>query len=239
MGVVTHHREFLAKSREQRSQEKLFEEYYNEFFNLLEQYVDTVVQYGDVPTVHNNILDYLSQLYLEAYVESLLTVLEELEVELSEQELAELKQSVQGNEFYLDHKKRMDKILIAKEEYIHSVVREKGAGKSLEELRLLFLPDLTRLATSEVHMDIEWATQNSVVFLQGVLNVELLKTWNTRGDARVCPICKQLEGLTVPVTESFVQYDSSAVVKDSLDYTGGEITYAHPRCRCYVTYSKA
>ena len=88
-------------------------------------------------------------------------------------------------------------------------------------------------------MLIEKASVESAKLFELVTDTKIEKTWNCVGDSRTCPICLAMNGLTIPVTESFSSVAPSVDIQEDLSYTGGDIVYAHPRCRCWVTYSKA
>ena len=102
-----------------------------------------------------------------------------------------------------------------------------------------FSSNLERLALSEVQMGIEKASVESAKLFELVTEHSILKTWNCIGDSNTCPTCLAMNGLTIPVTESFSAVAPSVGIVEQLSYTGGDIVYAHPRCRCWVTYSKA
>ncbi len=110
---------------------------------------------------------------------------------------------------------------------------------SKEDILNTYWSNIDRLAISEVQMGIEKASVQSSKLFEDVTGVKLLKTWNAIGDDKTCPICRAMDGLTIPVTESFQAVAPSASISEELSYTGGDIVYAHPRCRCWVTYSEA
>ena len=88
-------------------------------------------------------------------------------------------------------------------------------------------------------MGIEKASVESAKLFEIITENSILKTWNCVGDSHTCPICLAMNGTTIPVTESFANVAPSVGIEEDFSYTGGDIVYAHPRCRCWVTYSKA
>lgn len=61
-----------------------------------------------------------------------------------------------------------------------------------------------------------------------VFEGEIVKTWRTQADERVCPICGPLDQTSVGVGDDF----------QSLGFTGA-IPPAHPQCRCVVLYEES
>lgn len=59
-----------------------------------------------------------------------------------------------------------------------------------------------------------------------VLETELIKTWATAKDERVCPVCGPMDGESIGRNETFVLPDATEI----------EQPPAHPNCRCVVTY---
>lgn len=72
-------------------------------------------------------------------------------------------------------------------------------------------------------------------------NLKIKKTWRCHEDSRTCEICRSMDGQTVELESAFTD---SVEGKDGVTYAwehtkwndGGEITCAHPRCRCYMEY---
>ena len=100
------------------------------------------------------------------------------------------------------------------------------------------LPDMVTLAISEVQIAIERASVYAGKILQKATGIKIYKVWHSVNDELTCDTCKALDGTVVGVDEAFVKGDIDEDVDLSgLDYTGGDIAYAHPRCRCWVTYT--
>lgn len=72
-------------------------------------------------------------------------------------------------------------------------------------------------------------------------NLKIKKTWRCHEDDRTCEICRSMDGQTVGLDSAFAD---SVEGKDGIMYAwehtkwndNGEITCAHPRCRCYMEY---
>lgn len=72
-------------------------------------------------------------------------------------------------------------------------------------------------------------------------NLEIRKTWRCHEDDRTCEICRSMNGQTVGLDSAFTD---SVEGKDGVTYAwehtkwndNGEVTCAHPRCRCYMEY---
>lgn len=71
--------------------------------------------------------------------------------------------------------------------------------------------------------------------------LKMRKTWRAHMDDRTCPICRAMDGQTVAIAEAFpdsVEGEDEEGNKVTYGYKQndwnehGEITSAHPRCRC-------
>lgn len=72
-------------------------------------------------------------------------------------------------------------------------------------------------------------------------NLKMEKIWHCHRDDRACPICLAMDGETVGLDESFPNEIDGADgeqygwTKDKWN-DDGEVSSAHPRCRCYIQY---
>lgn len=109
------------------------------------------------------------------------------------------------------------------------------------------MASLIRLANSEIHMAQEKASVDAGNSVQEIASSELkemtenptakvviYKTWNATMDDRTCETCSAMNGTRVRVDDIFI--DKTTGEYSGLGYTGGKVTYAHPNCRCWVTY---
>lgn len=89
-----------------------------------------------------------------------------------------------------------------------------------------------RIIDAEDHI-IEEKTERDVMSeLATMMNVTITKTWVAVIDAKTCPVCRAMDGTTIPFSEDFVYNDSSITI----DSHYSEIAHAHPHCRCKVVY---
>lgn len=219
------------------TQEELFEENYGSFYTLLVEFITTVYEKGlgteDIEFVINQIIDELSYIYSKSVQSEFDNIIDELDVENDtvKRSTAQGLYEVYGKE----NKDRLVNILKTHAENISSSVKE---GLSLSDTILYFLPDMVTLAMSEVQIAIERASVYAGKTLQRLTGIKIYKVWHSVNDELTCDTCKALDGTVVGVDEAFVKGDIDEDVDLSgLDYTGGDITYAHPRCRCWVTYT--
>lgn len=90
-----------------------------------------------------------------------------------------------------------------------------------------------RLADSEQHRSTEIAQEDAYTQAQAELKAEGLgaahyfKTWNCLPGA--CTVCAALNGMRIPLEDSF----------PDIDDWGEDIAYAHPHCRCFLTFDLA
>ena len=219
------------------TQEELFEEHYESFYTLLIEFITTVYEQGlgteDTEYVIDRIISELSYIYSQSVQSEFDKIIDELDVENDTVKRASARglYEVYGKE----NKDRLVNILKTHAENISSSVKE---GLSLSDTILYFLPDMVTLAMSEVQIAVERASVYAGKTLQRLTGIKIYKVWHSVNDELTCDTCKALDGTVVGVDEAFVKGDIDEDVDLSgLDYTGGDIAYAHPRCRCWVTYT--
>lgn len=88
-----------------------------------------------------------------------------------------------------------------------------------------------RAANSEEHRAFETAqidafetAQEQIQQIEGLGAAQYYKTWNCMAGA--CSVCAGLDGMRIPLEDSFPDVDD----------WGEDIAYAHPNCRCYLTF---
>ena len=219
-----------------QSQKELFEKYYEEFFSLLENYVLVVLDSGDIYSARAKVIEFLIDMYSVSFLEEVAFILDELGVPVTNQDIINIQNSVATSSSLLSNRERISSILVTHEQNIQELLTQ---GLTREEVIERYHSELTRLASSELHMGVEKASVQGAKLLEAITGTRLYKTWNCVGDSKTCPTCLAMNGVTVPVTHSFLGEDVEESIASQLSYVGGEITYAHPRCRCWVTYSTA
>lgn len=219
-----------------QSQKELFEKYYEEFFSLLENYVLVVLDSGDIYSARAKVIEFLIDMYSVSFLEEVAFILDELGVHVTNQDIINIQNSVDTSSFLLSNRERISSILVTHEQNIQELLTQ---GLTREEVIERYHSELTRLASSELQMGVEKASVQGAKLLEAITGTRLYKTWNCVGDSKTCPTCLAMNGVTVPVTHSFLGEDVEESIASQLSYVGGEITYAHPRCRCWVTYSTA
>lgn len=219
-----------------QSQKELFEKYYEEFFSLLENYVLVVLDSGDIYSARAKVIEFLIDMYYVSFLEEVAFILDELGVPVTNQDIINIQNSVDTSSFLLSNRERISSILVTHEQNIQELLTQ---GLTREEVIERYHSELTRLASSELHMGVEKASVQGAKLLEAITGTRLYKTWNCVGDSKTCPTCLAMNGVTVPVTHSFLGEGVEESIASQLSYVGGEITYAHPRCRCWVTYSTA
>lgn len=230
------------------SQDKIFVASYDDFLTLLDEFVTRVLHELPVERLIDGLVGYLVDLYAQSFEDEAETILEALEENLTEVERRNLNNSVSTSAFARSIHNRVSEILRNRASWVieqrDEYVKEHGV-LNMEDIHDKVFYALVMLATSEVHMTIERASVEVAKVLQSLLGGVLYKVWHSQQDDRVCRVCRALDGTRVPVSIPFLKglnpddetdYDE---IVDYLNYTGGEITYAHPRCRCWVTYEKA
>ena len=71
------------------------------------------------------------------------------------------------------------------------------------------------------------------------LGVRLQKVWHTSGDATTCDFCKHMEGVTISLDGSYLDYGASVETGDRTYVNSFEnmvTPNGHPNCRCYEDY---
>lgn len=71
------------------------------------------------------------------------------------------------------------------------------------------------------------------------LGVRLKKVWRSSGDATTCDFCKHMDGATVGLDSSYLDYGASVEVGDHLyvnNFENMTTPNAHPNCRCAEDY---
>lgn len=218
------------------SQETVFEKNYPDVLDALEEFFRLILSGENTLKAKERVINSLVDVYTLSFYSEVSYILDLLSIDANQQEINNIQNSVDSSTFKRSNYSRIMTILTTNEEK----VREEKAKGELSDTALkdLFFQDLVRIAISETHMSVEKASVNSSKLAQDVFDIKLTKTWNCVGDGRSCDTCLAMNGLTVPVDESFAKYAPSGIASE-LSYTGGDFSYAHPRCRCWLTYSKA
>ena len=219
--------------------EDLFQKHYDEIIALLDAFVNSVVVSGDYISAENALIGYLIDMYSSVFLEEIDYILEALGVDLAPEEVIEIRNGVNTSAFARSNRGRLKEILDAHVNDLRSKVIDTTDTVDFDEIIKDFSSNLERLATSEVQMGIEKASVESAKLFELVTEHSIFKTWNCIGDSSSCKTCLAMDGVTIGVTESFSSVAPFASIVEQLSYTGGDIVYAHPRCRCWVTYSKA
>lgn len=220
-------------------QEHLFNKHITSVTDLIKDYVSSVVYGGDYITAETEIINYLTDMYSESFLGEIDYILDVLGYNVTPQDLIEVRNKVDTTAFVRSNRHRLKDIFREHTKKIQKLVEDNKDTMSKEAILETYWSNIDRLAISEVQMGIEKASVQGSKLFEEVTGVKLLKTWNSVGDEKTCPICRAMEGLTIPVTDSFQAVAPSAYISEELSYTGGDIVYAHPRCRCWVTYSEA
>lgn len=220
-------------------QEHLFDKHIQSVKELIEKFVTSVVYGGDYITAETEIINYLTDMYSESFLGEVDYILDVLGYNVTPQNLIEVRNKVDTTAFVRSNRHRLKDIFRDHRKSIQKLVEDNRDTMSKGDILNTYWSNIDRLAISEVQMGIEKASVQSSKLFEDVTGVKLLKTWNSIGDDKTCPICRAMDGLTIPVTESFQAVAPSASISEELSYTGGDIVYAHPRCRCWVTYSEA
>lgn len=220
------------------SQEELYDENYEELLALLNNLMHSAIRGTTSVKDLTSISSYLVDVYTSSFLSEAETIVDELGVELNEIEWRNLQNGVDTSEFARANKKRIEELLANRVEQINELRNNQAdSGITDEELERRALNIVLLLATSELHMAVEKASVVSGKLIQEITNTSIKKRWNSVLDERTCATCKALHGLEIPIEASFQQYVNNVEIEEELDYTGGDIPYAHPRCRCWLTYS--
>lgn len=217
----------------------LFKKHYDEIYGLLEEYISSVVNMGDYVSVEELLIGYLIDTYSQVFVGEIDYILDSLGIDMTPQETIEVRNGVNTTDYARSNYRRLKEIFNAHAIDLRSKVLDSVETVNVQSLLDEFKHKIDRIAMSEIQMLIEKASVESAKLFELVTDTKIEKTWNCVGDSRTCPICLAMNGLTIPVTESFSSVAPSVDIQEDLSYTGGDIVYAHPRCRCWVTYSKA
>ena len=187
-----------------QSQKELFEKYYEEFFSLLENYVLVVLDSGDIYSARAKVIEFLIDMYSVSFLEEVAFILDELGVPVTNQDIINIQNSVDTSSFLLSNRERISSILVTHEQNIQELLTQ---GLTREEVIERYHSELTRLASSELHMGVEKASVQGAKLLEAITGTRLYKTWNCVGDSKTCPTCLAMNGVTVPVTHSFLGED--------------------------------
>ena len=71
------------------------------------------------------------------------------------------------------------------------------------------------------------------------LGVQLKKVWRSSGDATTCDFCKHMDGTTIGLDSSYLDYGASIEVGDHTyvnSFENMNTPNGHPNCRCYEDY---
>ena len=217
----------------------LFKKHYDEIYGLLEEYISSVVNMGDYVSVEELLIGYLIDTYSQVFVGEIDYILDSLGIDMTPQETIEVRNGVNTTDYARSNYRRLKEIFNAHAIDLRSKVLDSDETVNVQSLLDEFKHKIDRIAMSEIQMLIEKASVESAKLFELVTETKIEKTWNCVGDSKTCPICLAMNGLTIPVTESFSSVAPSVDIQEDLSYTGGDIVYAHPRCRCWVTYSEA
>lgn len=221
-------------SMDANSQEILFDEKYPELYDLLVDLAGLWYDQKSSRDTEEQIIAYLDSVYDEAVLSEAYYIIDTFGGELTSDDVATVEQNLGNGSYSRRHGSRLRSIFRGHVDKVAKYL-EDNQGVSRKDFIDYYTKELVRLAVSETHIAVESASVFGGRLVQAVTGERILKTWNSLMDEHTCPICASLNGTTVGVEEAF----SSDEFSDSLDYVGGDITYAHPRCRCWVTYSKA
>lgn len=219
--------------------EDLFQKHYAEISALLEQFLSSVVNNGNYIDAETALIGYIVDMYSEVFLGEVDYILEVMGFNTTPADIIEIRNGVDTSAFMRSNRGRLREILDAHVWEIQSLLEQQKDLLAKEEIIELYKNKMERLALSETQMGIEKASVQSAKLFEEVTGDLINKTWNCVGDSRTCPTCLAMNGVTIPVTESFSAVAPSVDIVEQLSYTGGDIVYAHPRCRCWVTYSKA
>lgn len=219
--------------------EDLFQKHYAEISALLEQFLSSVVNNGNYIDAETALIGYIVDMYSEVFLGEVDYILEVMGFNTTPADIIEIRNGVDTSAFMRSNRGRLREILDAHVWEIQALLEQKKDLLTKDEIIELYKNKMERLALSETQMGIEKASVQSAKLFEEVTGDLINKTWNCVGDSRTCPTCLAMNGVTIPVTESFSAVAPSVDIVEQLSYTGGDIVYAHPRCRCWVTYSKA
>ena len=220
------------------SQGEIFNRVIDEALSLLSSFVTSVYENGDSVLAKQRVINFFIDLYSQSYLDELSYILDQFDFDLTPTDKNNIRNGVSTSSFYRTNQSRLATILNSHEEKIREFVNN-NPDMSLADIVNHFEADMFRLGVSETQIGIEQASVDSAVVVEFVSETKLNKTWNSLLDKRTCPTCVALHGTTIPVTESFASYTNNPDILEDLSYTGGGTAYAHPHCRCWLTYSTA
>lgn len=213
----------------------LYDSMYLELYGLLEHFLRLVYR-GEDTTVHRQkIISYLLDAYSVSFYAEASEIIAMVDGALTEDKIVEIQNSVDVREFRRANQNRLKQILNDHATEVR-YLKKSVEGITEEDVIRLYKSSTERLAISEAQMLVETASVHGAKAVEVLASTKLYKTWNSVLDERTCPTCTAMHGTTVPVGMSFLSAKSGELY-EGLDYTGGDIPYAHPRCRCWVTYS--
>lgn len=220
------------------SQGIIFSQEIDRVLELLDSLVRAVHSNKDTELVKREIISFFIDLYSQSFLDELAYILDQLDFDLSTNDKNNLRNSVETSAFYRTNYTRIATILSKNEDKIRKYIAE-NPDKTSSQVVSEFSNVMKRLGFSETQISIEQASVDSAIVIGHVTDTPLTKTWNSLLDKKTCPTCTGLHGVTIPVTESFAQVTNNPDIIEDLSYTGGNTAYAHPFCRCWLTYSKA
>lgn len=222
------------------NQHKLYDERYEELLAILVSFLEKSLVGNNPVSEIRQITGYLIDSYTDAFLDEASYIIDELGIPLSEVEYRHLQNEVDTSEFARSNRNRITKILTDRVKDIRSLkVNQDELGLDDTQVVERAMNIILTIATAELHMAVEKASVQSSKLVMDISGLTLYKTWNSVLDENTCPICEGLHGTTIPVTNSFSNTEAGANYVEDLSYAGGEIAYGHPRCRCWITYSKA
>lgn len=218
------------------SQGELFEKNYEDLLDIVMQFVELSSTGSVSESDMHRIIGALGDIYTQAYTEEIEYILELLGLDFNETERAVIRNKVGTSKFVRDNYTRLAEILNNRADDIKNKTEKSNDPENLNRV----LRNIAELITlSELQMAIETASVFGSTVIQDILDTKLTKTWNSVLDSNTCVICRSMHGTTIPVEESFLNTQVGSEYSEYLSYSGGEGAYAHPRCRCWLTYEKA
>lgn len=204
----------------------------------------------------DEIVERLADIYAYMCVDESLAIFQQTNVSYDENMIEAVTSHISREGFIGSEKERLSGIILANfKKLLEGVLVQKRASEksgetketAKEEFMVASLYILVRFVKSEVHMAQEKASLDIGLVVEKVASsylkeatgddrarVILYKTWHCHHDGKTCEVCLSMDGSRVRVDEAFSK-DLSGMFS-GLDYVGGMITYAHPNCRCWVTY---
>ena len=221
---------------------ELFDRYYEEFLNKAKTFVENVLGGGYDYSI-DELDSYIIDLYIKTFLMQAEELLVTLGIEFSEIEKRRIINSVDGSAFAIANHRRVKEILTNKVSYLQGLkdtytvdgVFDRNAWTEHA------MSNITGFIDAELQMTLEKSSVSSAKLIEDVFEVPIYKQWNSVLDKKTCMTCASMHGTRIRVTDSFMNHVPSGVstseVQDLLSYTGGDLAYAHPHCRCWFTYS--